>query len=78
MHLRKKFCKFEDDMGVNNVTYKLIDKGTNEVVKDHPATNVDPIIYLDEDIGNISGDMANVPVEGIRIHLQDAVAKTLE
>ena len=78
MHLRKKFCKFEDDMGVNNVTYKLVDKRTKEVVKDHPATNDDPIIDLDDDIGNISGDMANVPAEGIRINLQDAVAKSLE
>ena len=47
-------------------------------MKHHHATDDDPIIDFDEDIGNISGDMANVPAEGIRIHLQDAVAKTLE
>ena len=60
------------------MTDKLVDKQTKEVVKDHPVTNDYHILDLDVDIGNISGDMADVPAEEILINVQDAVAKSLK
>ena len=71
-------CHFEDKLDVGNVTYNLIRKETKEVMKEHIATTEDATIDMDEDIGCISADMLNVPAEGIRINIQDGVAKNLE
>ena len=47
-------------------------------MKEHIATTEDATIDMDEDIGCISADMLNVPAEGIRINIQDGIAKNLE
>ena len=73
-----KIVECEKELDVGNVDYKLINKEDNTVTKEHKKTIEDPTIDLDSDIGALTSDLINVPAEGVRINIQDGIAKGLE
>ena len=73
-----KIVQFEKVLDVGNVKYKLVNKEYKTETKVHEKTQNDPTIDLDSDIGGITGDMINVPADGVRINIQDGIAKGLE
>ena len=73
-----KIVQFEKELDVGNVMYKLVNKKDKTETKVHEKTKDDPTIDLDSDIGGITGDMINVPADGVRINIQNGIAKGLE
>ena len=73
-----KILECEKELDVGNVSYKLINKETKTESKVHEKTTEDPTIPLEIDIGHITGDIINVPADGVRINIQDGISKGLE
>ena len=73
----KQMLQAEKECDVANVDYKLIDKTSHNTVQEHKATLEDPTIDISEDVGCLPPGLVNIPVDGSRISIVDALSSNL-
>ena len=70
--------KEKEKLDPGNVSYKVLNRSTGEVIEVHEAIRKSGIIDVDDDLGNFSYGDLNINVHGCRATLHDTVAKLFE